>query len=201
MIALPLQDLLNVIEAEANEERLRLESDSKAEAEAIVSAAHEEAARARDEVLRARTPATEAEAARRLAVARLEASRLLREARESAFSQLLAEVRRRLAGSSASPAHRDTVRALLQEALAAVPDAHTARVSPRDEPLIAELAREAGVDLTVETDETVSGGVALESGRGRVARNTFEGRLASAEPRLRAWYGGRLEGLFGAGAR
>lgn len=192
---MPLKDLLDAIEAEANEESARLERESKAEAEAILSRAREEVARAREGILRAHAPATEAEANRRVALARLEASRLTREAREEAFSCLLAEVRARLAAARGELGYRDTLRAFFGEALAALPDAATARVHPDDEGLASDLAREMRADLNLVPDPGVGGGVVLESAGGRVVRNTFEERLANAEPLLRPWYGRRLEAL------
>jgi V/A-type H+-transporting ATPase subunit E len=191
---LPLKDLLNAIEAEANEESARLESESRAEADAILAQARTGAARAREKVLCAHAPATAGEAARRVALARLEASRLEREAREEAFAFLLAEVRTRLAAARDEPGYRETLRVLMREALAALPDATTARVNPADEALAAELARQLGADLTVAPDPGV-GGVVLESADGRVVRNTFEERLANAAPRLRPWYGRRLRAV------
>ncbi len=188
---MPLEDLLNAIESEADEERARL--GEEAEAAAILSRAREEAARAREDVLRSRVPA--AEANRRRAVARLEAGRLEREARHEAFVLLLAETRDRLAKVRGEPSHRDALRALLREALAALPDAATARVHPDDEGLADRLAREAGANLVVKPDPGVDGGFVLEAAGGRVVRNTFGARLANAEARLRPWYGRRLEAL------
>jgi vacuolar-type H+-ATPase subunit E/Vma4 len=193
---LPLKDLLNAIEAEAKEESARLESESRAEADAILAQARAGAAGAREEVLRAPAAATANEADRRVALARLEASRLEREAREEALALLLAEARTRLAAARDEPGYRETLRALMREALAALPDASTARVNPPDEALAAELARQLGADLTVAPDPGV-GGVVLESADGRVVRNTFEERLATAAPRLRPWYGRRLRAVAG----
>ncbi|CAA9436212.1 hypothetical protein AVDCRST_MAG82-2492 [uncultured Rubrobacteraceae bacterium] len=192
---MPLEDLLNAIESEADEERARLGEEAEAEAAAILSRAREEAARAREDVLRSRVPAAEAEANRRRAVARLEAGRLEREARHEAFVLLLAETCDRLAKVRGEPGHRDALRALLREALAALPDAATARVHPDDEGLADRLAREAGANLVVTPDPGVDGGLVLEAAGGRVVRNTFGARLANAEARLRPWYGRRLEAL------
>jgi vacuolar-type H+-ATPase subunit E/Vma4 len=193
---LPLKDLLNAIEADANEEGARLENESRAEAEAILAEADAEAARAREEVLRALAPATANEANRRIALARLEASRLEREAREEAFSLLVDEARFRLAAARDEPGYRDTLRALMREALDALPDASSARVHPLDEGLAAEVAREIGADhLAVSPETGVGGGVVLQSAGGRMVRNTFEERLASAAPHLRPWYGERFRAL------
>lgn len=196
---MPLKDLLDAIEADANEERVRLENESRAEADAILAEADAEAARVREEVLRAHAPATANEANRRVALARLEASRLEREAREEAYALLIEEARTGLAATRDDPGYRDTLRALMREALDALPDASTARVNPLDKTVAAELAREIGADLAVAPDPDVGGGVVLQSAGGRVVRNTFGERLANAEPRLRPWYGGRFRALEGSG--
>ena len=192
---MPLKDLLNAIEAEANEESARLESESRAEAEAILAEARADAARAREEVLRAHAPATTNEANRRVALARLDASRLEREAREEAFSLLVDGARFRLAPVRDEPGYRDTLRALMREALTALPDATTARVNPLDETLASELARELGADLAVTPEPGIGGGVVLASAGGRVVRNTFEERLTNAAPQLRPWFGERFRAL------
>lgn len=203
---MPLRELLNAIEAEANEESVRLREEAEAEAGAILSGARSEAARAREEILRAHAPATDNEATRRVALARLEAGRLRREACDGAFRLLLGETRDRLAAARAEPGYRETLQALLAEALAVLPDAATARVDPGDVELAWDLIRELNPDLTVTPDPGVGGGVVLESAGGRVVENTFGARLANAEPGLRPWYGRRLEALAGsvpgsAGAR
>ncbi len=193
----PLKDLLASIEAEAKQENDRLDAESRAEAEAILARAREEARATREEVLRPREAEAESETERRTARARLEATNILRAAREEAFGSLLAEVRSRLAALRGAPRYRGAFRALLREGLAALPDARLVRVDPRDEVLAAELVRESGADLAVEPSLEALGGLVLESGDGRVARNTFEERLTNAEPRLRLWYGRRLSGLTG----
>ncbi|QIN81339.1 hypothetical protein GBA63_00905 [Rubrobacter tropicus] len=192
---MPLKDLLNAIEAEADEERARLQSESRAEAETILAGARADAERARERVLRAHAPATADEANRRVALARLEASRLEREVREEAFSLLIDEARSRLAAARDEPGYRDTLRDLMTGALAALPDASTARVNPLDETLAVELAREVGANVSVAPDPDVGGGVVLRSAGGRVVRNTFEERLATAAPQLRPWYGQRLRAI------
>ncbi len=194
---MPLRDLLKAIEAEADEESARLRQGAEAEAEAILSGARSEAARTRERILRAHAPATENEANRRVALARLEADRLRREARDLAFRRLLEEARDRLAGTRAEPGYRETLRALLAEALAALPDAAIARVDPGDVDLASDLSRELSPELTVTPEPGIGGGVVLESVGGRVVRNTFGARLANAEPRLRPWYGRRLGALSG----
>jgi len=193
----PLNDLLAAIEAEAKEERARLEAESRAQAEAILTEARREAAAVREEIPRPLEAEVNSEAERRTATARLEAAWLLREAREEAFGLLLAETNSGLAALRGEEAgYRAALRTLLREGLAALPGARSLRVDPRDEALAAELLKEPGVDLTVDPSLPSLGGLALESGDGRTLRNTFEERLANAEPGLRLWYGRRLDSLL-----
>jgi V/A-type H+/Na+-transporting ATPase subunit E len=191
----PLDRLLATIEAEANEERARLDAESRAEAEAILGRAREEARAAREEILRSGEPEILAESDRRRAGARLEASRLLREAREESFELLLSETSAELAALRESDRYPAVLRALLEEGLGLLPGARALRVDPRDETLSAGLARELGADLSLETAPAALGGLVLDGGDGRTLRNTLEERLQNAEPELRLWYGRRLDEL------
>ncbi|QIN78399.1 hypothetical protein GBA65_07530 [Rubrobacter marinus] len=188
----PLKDLLAAIQAEADEERARVEAESRTEAEAILAAAREEAQAVRDGILRSGEPGIRAEATRRVALANLEAARSLRLVREESYKLLVAGARSELAALREDPArYRDAMFALFGEGLAALPDADTLRVDPRDEALAANTAD----GLAVETAPIPLGGLVLESDDGRTLRNTFEDRLANADPDLRLWYGRRLDAL------
>ena len=189
----PLNDLLSAIETDAREERARLDSSSRAEVEEILSKACAEAETTRAEPVQTREPELQREAARRIGAARVEAARLLREAREESFNQLLEETRKRLGKLRESGRYRDVLRALMEEAHAALPNARAMRVDSRDEALASELADEYG--LTVEPTLRTAGGLELTSDDGRSLRNTFEERLANAEPELRMFYGRRLAEL------
>lgn len=197
---MPLKDLLNAIEAEADGESVRLLTESETEAEAILSGACEEASRAREETLGAHASATRGEADRRISLARLEAGRIERTAREQAYALLLSQARAALAAAREEPGYPDTLGALLAEALAALPDATMVHINPGDEELTRDLAQVTAPDLGVAPDPDVGEGVVLESAGGRVVRNTMEERLANAGPGLRPWYGRRIGALAGGGA-
>ena len=189
----PLNDLLSAIEADAKEERARLDESSRAEADEILAQARAEAETVRAEPVRSQELELRREAARRIGAARVEATNLLRSAREESFDQLLRVARSRLGAMRASGRYRDVLRALLEEAYAALPNARVLRVDATDEALASELANEYG--LTVEPTLQTSGGLELAGDDGRSIRNTFEERLANAEPELRQAYGNRLAGL------
>ena len=189
----PLNDLLSAIEADAKEERARLDESSRAESDEILAQARAEAETVRAEPVQSQEPELRRESARRIGAARVEATNLLREAREESFGQLLVVARSRLDTLRASDRYRDVLRALLEEAHAALPNARGLRVDSVDEALASELANEYG--LAVEPTLQTSGGLELVADDGRSIRNTFEERLANAEPELRQAYGNRLAGL------
>ena len=189
----PLNDLLSAIEADAKEERARLDESSRAEADEILAQARAEAETVRAEPVKSQEPELRRESARRIGAARVEATNLLREAREESFGQLLVVARSRLDTLRASDRYRDVLRALLEEAHAALPNARVLRVDAIDEARSSELANEYG--LAVEPTLQTSGGLELVADDGRSIRNTFEERVANAEPELRQDYGNRLAAL------
>lgn len=174
-----LAGLLAALEAEAEDELARFDAEVRREVDALLAAAEAEAA-----VLE-RRPADEQaaelarEAARIGATARLEAERVVREARDAGFERALDALRRRLAGVRGRPGYPALHAALRDEALAALPGARTMRVDPRD----ADLARAS--DLALEATLATAGGVVLDDGEGRTVVNTLEERLRNAEPALR----------------
>lgn len=186
----PLNDLLSAIEADANEERARLDSSSRAEVDEILSKARAEAEAARAEPVRSQEPELQREAARRIGAARVEAANLLREAREESFGDLLEEARTHLGTLRDEDRYPAVLRALLEEAQVFLPNASVLRLDPADAELASNLADEYG--LTIEPTLQTSGGLELAGGDGRSIRNTFEERLSNAEPELRLAYGHRL---------
>lgn len=191
----PLDDLLATIEAEAQAEHARLDAESRAEAAAIVERAREQARELRAGPLRSQEPELQREVARRLGQVRIEAAQMLRQAREDSYQRMLEQTRSQLADLRKDPRYREVLRALLRESRAALPEAGRLRVDPRDEALAAELARELDLEVAVQPTLETMGGVELESEDGRILRNTFEERLANADPELRLRFGRRLTGF------
>ena len=189
----PLNDLLSAIEADAKEERARLDDTSRARADEILAQAKVEAEVARAEPVQKGEPELRRESARRIGTARVEATNLLRGAREESFNLLIHDVHNRLGTLRSSGGYRAILRALLEEARAALPNARVMRVDPRDAEPASELAAEYG--LIVEPTLETLGGLELAGEDGRSVRNTLEERLVNAEPELRQAYGKRLAEL------
>jgi V/A-type H+-transporting ATPase subunit E len=184
-----LSDLLAGLKAEAAAEDARLYAETRAEAARIDAAAHEEARILREQALRVAEDELRGEAETRRARARLAAAAAVRQAREEAFHEFLAEVGRRLDGIRESPSYPTVLRALLRESLTALPAAAVLRVDPRDERMAVGLLGEFGAELEIAATLETAGGVELARGEDRVVRNTVEERFANAEPALRLLFG------------
>lgn len=196
-----LEKLLASLETEAAAEAAQLEAETEQEAARILEGARAEALALAEQVARSGEEELRQEAEQRRAAARLEAAAALREARERAFQEFLAEVRARLADLRGLPGYPATLRALVRESLAALPTAATVRVDPRDEALVRELLDELGTEAEVSTTLESAGGVELATADGRTARNTIEERLENAEQELRLLFGELLAGRAGEGPR
>jgi V/A-type H+-transporting ATPase subunit E len=180
-----LENLLAGIKAEAAAEGARLEADTQAEAARIVQDARAEARLLQKQAEAAGESELRQEAEQRRANARLDAASALREGREEAFQELLAELRTRLLAVRQRPDYSALLGAFVHESLAVLPVANTLRVDPRDEQLARDLLGELDAELDVAATLQTAGGVELASGDGRTVRNTIEERLANAEPALR----------------
>jgi vacuolar-type H+-ATPase subunit E/Vma4 len=187
-----LDELLAGLEAEAASEMARLEAETHEEANRIVDAARAEARVLQEEAARATERELQDEVEQRRAQARLHVATAVREAREDAFREFLADVQLRLATLRDSEQYRSVLRALIDESTAALAAGTELRVDARDERLAAELIADRPRLNVVAALET-AGGVELASADGRMVRNTIEERLANAEQALRLIFGNTLE--------
>lgn len=183
-----LSDLLRAIEVEADEERALADRETAAEAAAIVARARADARGIEDELTRAPEAGVRVEGERERALARLDAAGAVRAARETAFASLLDGIRVELGALRGSDSYAELFRALLDESRAALPTARELRVDRRDHDLAVSMADGLRVVATLDT----WGGVELAGDDGRVVRNTFEERLANADPLLRGRFAHRL---------
>jgi vacuolar-type H+-ATPase subunit E/Vma4 len=178
-------ELLAALRAEADQRVAQLDAEARLKAEGVVDGARADAVRLAREPVDLQEPDLVADAARRLAAARLGAVGRVRQAREASFQDALGALSARLASLRDQPRYARIFAALLVEALGALPSGRRVLVDPRDEDLARRTARELGTDLVVEPVLTTWGGVVLDGGEGCVARNTLEERFANAEPALR----------------
>ena len=184
-----LADILQDIEREADAEVARIGDEARREADRLVAAARSAADRDASELDEVRGAAFDEERRRLLILARTEATDALRGAREQLAEWVLERVRDRLGGVRAEPAYPAVLRALLDEALGALPDARTIAVDRRDvdlaETLVAQLDPAGARGLRVTPALETWGGVEVAAADPRLVRDTLEERLARATPYLR----------------
>lgn len=187
-----LEELLAALEGDARDEIARVDAEARREASAIVACAEEEAHGLEELLVAEAEKEATAESELRLRRARLEAERVLRDAREAAFRDLLEGVRRRLAAIRGDETYTTLLPALVRESLVALPGARTLRVDARDEAAAAASLRALGrEDVAVEASLSTWGGVEAASNDGRKVVDTLEERLVNGERLLRL----RLAGL------
>jgi V/A-type H+-transporting ATPase subunit E len=184
-----LEQLLAGLESEAKAAAALAKEQAREEAARIVEAARVEARAIEDDAARSEGHEIVVEAVRRRARARIAAAAALRGAREECFGLLLAEVHARLMLLRSSDSYRSVLRSLIVESLEALPAAVVLRVDARDEVLTARVLAELGRVLEVRAELETAGGIDVSSADGRAVRNTFEERLANAEPELRILFG------------
>jgi vacuolar-type H+-ATPase subunit E/Vma4 len=184
--------ILEAIVSSGEAERARLRAETEARVQEILADA-QTAALARTEVARREASAPLAgERARLLHHAKLEALRLIGEARQQLVESALAEARSRLAALRANPGYARLLRRLVEEAVAALgmdeiaTHPPTIEADPRDADVLGEIRGELHHKPSITTGLNGWGGVVVRSADGRITvTNTLEARLERALPFLR----------------
>lgn len=189
-----LEHILSAIEQETDLQLDRIRADAAAEREAVLDAGKARARQAREEAAHGRDAALARERARVLAEAQTRADRLLREAREEVFADAVEGVRAALEAIRADASRYEAVlRALIDEAIAALPTAEACEVDPRD---LVLAKRVVGDRLQVRKGTPGWGGVVVVDPQGRRVDNRLRTRLAVATAELRAIAGMSLAALW-----
>lgn len=194
-----LEAILLEINTAGDVQVAQVEAHARAQVEAVLAQARQEADRARANTYNdAVAPAAE-ERYRLLHRASLEALQITGSLREALVDEALEQARRRLAGLRAQAEYREVLSHLAQEALAEIhPDpgkgpAACVQIDRRDRPLMNGILAALGLDLPVQEDLDCWGGLVVCSADGRVViTNTLEARMERAAPSLRR----SLSGLF-----
>jgi vacuolar-type H+-ATPase subunit E/Vma4 len=189
--------ILRAIRADTDARMREIADAAAADVAAIGARADADASRAETDAATALDHATDREVAMVVDRARLDARRAGLRALEAAYQATLDQVRDRLGQARDSPAYRDTLSALLAESLRVVHDPARAIVDADDVGIVKEILAERGLDDVVVTPTPADarglrGGIDVETGDGRIVRNTLDSRLRRADPRLRAIVAGRL---------
>lgn len=184
-----LSDILQAMEAAANEEAARLLEGARAEAEELREAAREDGQAARSRARMEETGTAAAERARLQAEAQLRIASKRAVITESLLDEVFAAAARCLEQVRASAGYSSAFARLLAETLAEfTPDEPlVVKLDVRDLPLVEATAGGTGRQLRFDSSLQTWGGVIVEGANGRiVADNTLERRLERARERLSA---------------
>lgn len=186
-----LQVILDQIQAAGDVQVREIEEQATRRAGEILAQAYIEAeqieADAREE---AGTPGN-AERARILHRARLDALRILGEVREDLVDTAIARTRERLASLRSDPSYPEVMRQLTEEALAGLAASEgtaqpQVQADLRDRELLQKILTGLKLDVPIRYELNTWGGLIASSADGRVVViNTLEARLEHAMPFLR----------------
>ena len=182
-----LQDILDVIAADAEQEATAILTSASQAYEARLETARQEAAALHDDILADAERAAQQERARRLHRSRLENQRLQVQVQDAAFLAAVRCAQQTLAASRQRPDYDQILDRLLDEALAHFDEPVQVVVAPEDVDRVQPLLEaRPGQSHTVETQTGLAPGVVVRSSDGRVVtENTVESRLQRALVDLR----------------
>ena len=173
-----LEDIFRALDEQADKEVEDILATARAQADAIVADAEEQAAGICSACVEHTESAMQRKAAKRTNAARLEGKKKVASVKEAAVSDAFDQAAEQLASLRSRDTYPVVFKALVSEAVAGVSGDMVLLVDPADEALARQTLGELGVDAEVRTEITTSGGVAVLTGNGRIMRrNTLEDRL------------------------
>lgn len=182
-----LGDILGAIREESEGEIRRVSEAAAARVTEVHERAQREAAAIEDQETHARDRAGSKAADRIVNQARLDADRMLREAREEIFRKAMDGAAARLEVIRTEASYGELLDRLLDESRAVLPTARVVKIDPRDTAFVSNRLRERGVaGFQVESDLETWGGLELWSDDGRRVTNTLESRMHKATPHIRS---------------
>lgn len=173
-----LEDIFRALDEQADKECEDILATARAQAAAIVADAEEQAARTCSACVERTETVMRRKAAQQVNAARLDMKKRVAAVKQESINEVFVRADGALAKVRSSPAYADVFRALLREAVDGVSGTVAVLVDPADEALARSVAAEAGFDAEIRAVLSTAGGVAVETGGGRVVRhNTFEDRV------------------------
>jgi vacuolar-type H+-ATPase subunit E/Vma4 len=182
-----LQDILDVIAADADQEAAAILTAARQAYDSRLETARQEAAALRDDILADAERAAQQERARRLHRSRLENQRLQVQVQDAAFLAAVRCAQQDLAACRGRPDYDQILDNLLNEALARFDEPAQVVVAPEDVHRVHSLlAARSGQPHAVEAQTGLAPGVVVRTRDGRiVTENTVESRLQRALVDLR----------------
>jgi vacuolar-type H+-ATPase subunit E/Vma4 len=177
-------ELIKVIEAEAEAERLRVLDTARQQAAEITKAAASDAAAQQaqyEQSCREQEVATRRKAE---SAANLKASALLLTAKSQVLEAVFAAAQERLRALK-GPEYQKALRALIAEAAASYDGGFTVRVRPDDLKAAQQAIRDLKLSATAEADGAVADGIIASDAAGRMmVYDRFTDRIDRARPAL-----------------
>lgn len=186
-----LQVILERIQATGDAQVQEIERESHRRASEILAQAYSEAEQIEADARAESSAPANAERARILHRARLDALHILGAVREELVDTAIARMRERLASFRSDPAYSEVLKSLTEEALAGLAasegtDHPRVQADPRDEHLLQNILADLKLNIPIQYELNTWGGLIASSADGRVVvTNTLERRLEQGMPFLR----------------
>lgn len=191
-----LEDILETIRAESEESASALIASAESAARKVLQRASEEAEQERQRLAASLDDRARLQRSQLISRAHLEAARERRAARESVYQTAVDRVVQRIRELRASSDYEDVLGALLDEAMAVLPNPTGVRVDPEDTEVVQRILATRQLDLEIQPREASLGGVEIVGER-RAVDNRLETRLERADEHLRFIAGELVPGLRG----
>ena len=173
-----LEDIFRALDEQADKECEDIVATARAQAEAIVADAEEQAAGICTACVEHTESAMQRKSAKQINAARLEGKKKVASVKEAAVRDAFDKAADELASIRSRDTYPGVFKSLVSEAVAGVSGDMALLVDPADEALARRTLEELGIDAAVKAELSTRGGVAVLTGTGRIMRrNTFEDRL------------------------
>jgi len=189
------QKLLESLQAEAEAEREKILAEAEEEASQITREAEREAERRIEEARTRGEKRGTIEVDRRVGLARQEVELAVLEAKHEALDTLRNKLQQRLGELRERSGYAQALERWTLEVAEGMGEGATLYAHPEDVAAVEEAVGEAGLDVSVEADGEIAGGVRAVSADEKVeADNTFSSRFDRARERLDTILGQQLFG-------
>jgi len=195
-----LETILEAIRSAGQEQVSKIELAAQAQVDEILDQAQVEAQQIREQASDQGCVSAFRERSRLLHQARMEALRIIGDAREEFIDAVLEQTRGRLASIRADEKYPAILSKLIQQAFGelegSLGEIHkaTLEIDPRDHKLVEVILAEMDLEVSVLPSLRSWGGLTVKSEGDRIVIiNTLEARLASATPYLRRYLAALFE--------
>ncbi len=179
------QKLLEQLAQEAQSEREQLLAEAREQAEAVLAEARRDAERQVEEARRSGEKRGTVEVDRQVGLARQEVGLAVLEAKHEVLEKVRGEVAEKVGGLRRRPGYAEALKHWTLEVTDRLGDDAVVYAHPDDVKVVKAALKDAGIDLKVEADAGIQGGVRAVTSDGLIsADDTLGARLAQAHENL-----------------